>query len=58
MPRKIIEDYSTLYLNDLFEIKLIFFTIRVVCCTVSICMDAIFFDMRCSFQFSPYICNR
>ena len=30
MWRKIIDDYRLQYLNDLFEIKLIFFTIRVV----------------------------
>ena len=32
MRLKIIDDYRLEYLNDLFEIKLIFFTILAVCC--------------------------
>ena len=54
MCRKIINDY----MKDLFEIKLIFLRSESYVAMFSICMDAIFFDMRCSFQFSPYICNR
>ena len=32
MWRKIIDDCRLDYLNDLFKIKLIFFTVEVLCC--------------------------
>ena len=45
MRRKIIDDYR-LYLNDLFEIKLIFLRSKSYVAIFSICMSAKLFGMR------------
>ena len=53
MWRKIIDDYRLLYLNDLFEIELIFLRSKSYVPTSSICMGATLFGMRRLCQFSP-----
>ena len=45
MWRKIIDDYRLSYLNDLFEIKLIFLRSESYVAIFSICMDAMLFGM-------------
>ena len=46
MWRKIMDDYRLEYLNDLFEIKLIFLRSKSYVAIFSICMDAMLFGMR------------
>jgi len=46
MLRKIIDDYRLQYLNDLFEIKLIFLRSKSYVAIFWICMDTTFFGMR------------
>ena len=46
------DDYRLQYLNDLFDINLIF--LRSYVPTSSICMGATLFGMRRLYQFSPY----
>ena len=46
MWRKIIDDYSLYFLNDLFEIKWIFLRSKSYVAIFPICMDAILFGMR------------
>ena len=46
MWRKIIDDYGLKYLNDLFEIKLIFLRSKSYVAIFLICMDAILFGTR------------
>ena len=46
MWRKIIYDYRLLYLNDLFEIKLIFLRSKSYVAIFSFCMVAKLFSMR------------
>ena len=58
MWRKIIDDYRLEYLNDLFEIKLIFLRSKSYIAIFSICMDAMLFGMRRLYQFAPYRRNR
>ena len=58
MWRKIIDDLRLSYLNDLFEIKLIFLRSKSNVPISSICMGATLFGMRRLYQFSPYRRNR
>ena len=58
MWRKIIDDYRMQYLNDLFDINLIFLWSKSYVPTSSICMGATLFGMRRLYQFSPYRRNR
>ena len=56
MWRKIIDRLN--YLNDLFDINLIFLQSKSYVPTFSICMCAKLFGMRRLYQFSPYRRNR
>ena len=58
MCRKIIDDYRLLYLNDLFDINLIFLRSKSYVPTSLIYMGATLFGMRRLYQFSPYRRNR
>ena len=54
MWRKIIDNYRLQNLNDLFEIKLIFYGLSRMLQFFSICMAAKLFGIRRLEQFSPY----
>ena len=58
MWRKIIDDYRLQYLNDLFDINLIFLRSKSYVPTSSICMGATHFGMRRLYQFIPCRLNR
>ena len=58
MWRKIIDDYRLKYLNDLFNINLIFLRSKSYVPISSICMGATLFGMRRLYQFSPNRRNR
>ena len=58
MWRKIIDDYRLKYLNDLFDINLIFLQSKSYVPTFSICMAATLFGMRRFYQISTYRRNR
>ena len=47
MWQKIIDDYRLQYLNDLFEITLIFLQSKLYVAIFPICMEAMLFGMSC-----------